>query len=590
MIRLRRLPPFDFRVVDRENFDEFLRQYERATDMAFDIETTGLEWWNPDLVINCIQFSLIPGENWVLPVAKARILSDVHIGVLLRELAKLSHKKKIVAGQNAKFDNNWLQRRYGARFHLTFDTMLAHHLADENSPHGLKELSRVFLNAPDYDLSLKEKKGNVDPMKLFEYGARDTAYTLQLVPILMKMLKDEDQWLLYNRLTMRAARAMERIEQRGLWLNVEKLNEAGENERRLMDESLARLNKMAGEEINWNAPDQVAAILYDKLSLRARVKTPKGKPSTSEAAIIDIDHPIAKELVEYRKHAKFLSTYIDGWRSMMVGNKLYIGYKLHGTVTGRYASRLHSIPRDGTIRNLVEAPPGWAMVAADYSQVELRLAAHHSGDTQMLTAQRVSGIENPTKEERKKAKPVNFGFLYGMWWKKFREYAKLNYGVEFTDAEAQEARTIFFELYSDLPKWHNKQRALARMDGFVRNIFGRKRRLPAVYSNNTYLRQEAERQGINSPIQGGAGDLKGAAMVELDESFDDDVLQVVGEHHDAILMWVKNEHLHSTLPRVKSIMEHPKLLDELGIVFRVPIVVDIETGPWGAGTKWEPPQ
>lgn len=193
-----------------------------------------------------------------------------------------------------------------------------------------------------------------------------------------------------------------------------------------------------------------------------------------------------------------------------------------------------------------------------------------------------------TKDERKMAKAVNFGLVYGMGWPKLVIYARDNYGVDMTNNEAKQFRRRFFELYSALPVWHERQRRCVRAFGQVVSLSGRVRRLPGIDSSDRGMRAEAERQAINSPVQGfGSGDLKAMAMVEISDTFKPKVLQIKGEVHDSILMWVRTKLLDSTLPRVKKIMEQPHLLETFGIKMTVPLVVDFEVGPWGEGKEWK---
>jgi hypothetical protein len=188
------------------------------------------------------------------------------------------------------------------------------------------------------------------------------------------------------------------------------------------------------------------------------------------------------------------------------------------------------------------------------------------------------------KELRKKAKAVSFGYLYGMWWKKFVIYARDNYGVTVTDKEAQESRELFFELYPDFAPWHTKQKKFARSQGYVRTLTGRMRRLPAASgSRDDMAAQEAQRQAINSPVQSFASDLNLMAALEMDEEFDYKDFRILGTVHDSILMLIKEDKLIKTIKRVKEIMSHPKLMDELGIRLSVPIEAEVTIGAWGAG-------
>lgn len=645
-------------IVTSENLKKFFREFENASEFAYDVETTGLFPYDGKGAVRCLGLAL-PNRAWILPLqgvdkdypddVKSDFKGRFRVQkTILKLLAELS-KGKVAIAHNGKFDNHWLMEYYGIRFHLNFDTMLAHHVLDENSDHDLKSLVRSQLDEPDYDLSTAEKKGDTSNRKLFEYCAKDTAYTLRLKRIFdAKFKKDISLRRLFYKLVMPAARTLEEIEEVGLTIDLPRRTQVERETRESRDEALVELNEMAGKEVNWNSPQQIAKLLFEDFGLKPTVLTAKGKPSTGEEALLDIkdQHPIATQLVRYRELDKFLGTYIEGWKEYMVEDRLFLGYKVHGTVTGRYASRLHQVPRDGRIRNLVTAPPGWIFAQGDISQAEMRTAAILSGDPELvrlftkeidvhwrtLISSLASGAageymapakdtafallkkRNPTarrpdlntsleimlksgheacievnktwKEARKKAKAVNFGFLFGMFENKFIETCKLKYGFEPTRAEASAFRESYFSLYRGLKPWHDKQKGLARLDGFVRSLTGRLRRLPGVHSSDKMIRSEAERQAINSPVQGFIGDYKAMAMIEIHQTIPRDKLKIVGEHHDALLMIARIDSLHETLPRVKAILRRPKLLDTFKVKLTVPMEADIELGNWGAGKPW----
>jgi DNA polymerase I-like protein with 3'-5' exonuclease and polymerase domains len=194
------------------------------------------------------------------------------------------------------------------------------------------------------------------------------------------------------------------------------------------------------------------------------------------------------------------------------------------------------------------------------------------------------------KEARKKAKAINFGFIFGMYENKFIQQAKTKYDWDCTYDEAHDFRTAYFELYQGVIPWHNKQKTIVKIDGQVRNLFGRVRRLPGVYSSDRELRGEAERQAINSPVQGTIGDWKSAALVEIEETIPTSKLRIVGEHHDALLMIFRPQYRDEVLPRVRAIMRRPKLFDEFKISTVVPMESEIEIGNWGAGKTYEDPR
>jgi uracil-DNA glycosylase len=312
--------------------------------------------------------------------------------------------------------------------------------------------------------------------------------------------------------------------------------------------------------VNWNSPQQIAKVLYEDVGLLIQQRTPMGAPSTSESAIVDLKgkHPIINELLHFRKLDKILGTYLQGWKQYIVNDRIYFSYKQHGTTTGRYASRLHQIPTDADIRSIIAtgANSDWEFVAADLSQAELRIAAEMSGDTSLIslyrggqdvhwntllfligaghmdeyakqaldTARAVRkrrgndavtslstaldtlrhvGVEacvaywKGWKDARTNAKRCAFGFLYGMYEKKFCENMKVDYDWYCTFAQAHAFRTGFFEVYSGLEPWHNRCKRIARIDGYVTNMFGRVRRLPAIQSTDKLARMEAERQAVN---------------------------------------------------------------------------------------------
>jgi len=634
-----------YRVVrTAEDLQAFADDFRAAERFSFDLETTGLFMHNTAERIRCLGIAT-PQQRWVFPLHMPDSPFPEHRNhyKLVRWLVNEARGKWCIA-HNGKFDNLWLWTRYGTAFHINVDTMLLSHTLDENRPHGLKELARTELGVPDYDIDVKEKQGDLfDTEKLYEYNALDVAYTLEIATLFeARLRKSKSLRRLFYSLIMPAARAFEHIELEGFTIDLEKFNEG---ERLLQIESAKlekELNQLAGEDVNWNSPKQVGQILFGKFKLKPTVYTDKGQPSTGEEALYNLkdQHPVATKLVEYREATKFLGTYFQGWREMMIGNTVYFSTKLHGTVTGRYSSRLHQTPRDGRIRNCVTAPPGWTFVQGDLSQAELRIAAIASKDIEMITGFRretdahwktllftieagggeyvphvfetARQLGKPTKdlseacstllkaghekcikvwkgwkEGRKKAKGINFGFIYGMKEKKFVEYAKLKYGFEPTLEEAEVLRDAYFRLYRQLEAWHEKQRRLVSIDGYVTNLAGRVRRLPGIFSSDRSLKSEAERQAINSPIQGFIGDLKAMAMVEICQTLPRYHVKVLGEVHDSILMIVRNESLDEYLPKIARIMKAPKLLKEFGLDnLPVPIEADLEVGPWGAGKPY----
>ena len=517
-------------------------------------------------------------------------------------------------------------------------------MLDENLAHDLTTMCRGFLDEPEYDIPLHEKQGkSKKPMLNYKYCAQDATYTYRLGKIFEEMLRDQPNLhRLFWKLTMPGARAMEDAEMEGLVINEEARKEVGLQLLSDMITLREDLNEMAGYEVNWNSPAQIGKLFYDELGFKCTVKTPKGNPSTSEEALLSLaTKPIVKKLLDYRSASKMYNTYIKGWQQYRVGNKYYFDYKIHGTVTGRYSSPLHPIPRDGTIRNLVDAPEGWTFVAMDLSTAEMRIAAHLSRDPELRrcfnegidvhwrtmienlaitsegewtervfrTAEKLTGrahtyskcleimmeagpkkciaIDDSWYEGRTRAKAINFGFIYGMYEKKFIQQATADYGWTPTYNEAKNARSAYFRLYSRLKDWHKRTKRLARTDGHIRCLTGRLRRLPAIQAKDKYIRMEAERQAVNSPVQGLIGDWKAMVIVEIHKAFKRNQVRLVGEHHDAVLTIVRNDAIDECVPMMLDIAESPALLQTFKIKLSVPMEGEAELGPWGKGEKYE---
>lgn len=401
-------------------------------------------------------------------------------------------------------------------------------------------------------------------------------------------------------------------------------------------------------DFNWGSPKQLGNLLYGDLDLTPAEYTKTGQPSTSESALNQIEHECISALLKYRGAKQQLSFFIDGWKPYLTSDgRLHPSFKLHGTVTGRLSCEnpnLQQVPRDPRIRSLIIAMDGWDLHECDLSQIELRIAAHAADETAMIMAF-VAGIDihwltalreiergaalkkevkqtveayykeerknesPPTKygemvrclleeigperaaqllptwkEFRKKAKAINFGYLYGMWWKKFKAYARDNYGVDITDNQAEASRTAFFQMYPDLVEWHKRQKRFVRLNGYVRSLSGRKRRLPdAMAAKNTPKRQQAERQSVNSPIQSFGNELNLMAAIQLAEEFGPDVCRIVGTVHDSVLFMTRRDWTIRIHRRMLEIMSSPALLKDFNVKLKVPILADGQIGPWSKG-------
>lgn len=433
----------------------------------------------------------------------------------------------------------------------------------------------------------------------------------------------------------------------------EQLEEAEKSLSKWAHPEWAEVDKRTGKPtINWGSPKQLGRLLFEDLRIKSVEKTKSGAESTSESVLNRIDHPMVGALLKYRGHKQQLSFFIEGWKPYLDENgRLHPSFKLIGTVTGRLSCEhpnLQQVPRDPRIRTLIGAPDGWELIEADLSQIELRIAAELADEHNMLLAfrtgvdvhwltaireiERGAGYKDEIletarlhheqegkpykkmnysdaveyilsigpdaaadlmvmwKETRKKAKAINFGYLYGMWWKKFKIYARDNYGVEVTDEQAQDSRKAFFMLYDRFPRWHDRQRRFARLHGYVRSLSGRKRRLPAAQDReDTPQRREAERQAINSPVQSFANELNLMAALQLRKEYGRRYVRLVGTVHDACLIMVRKDKVPEVYERFLQIMSAPELLQDFEIDLKVPIEAEAKIGPWGGGKsldKW----
>lgn len=617
----------------------------------------------PDIV--SIQFGCRK-RQWVLPMKQAGVWSDEKLDKIIK-LVTRKLKDCFCIYHNGKFDALWMLVHHGVKWRVDFDTMLAHYLLDENDRHGLKYLAQKYLGAPDWDIDGKDKQ-TWSP-KNAKYAAHDVFYTRKLYFTLKRELNDDhDVKQVFEYVLMPCVQMFIEAEHRGVYIELEQMDDAEAYLREELEKAEKNLEQWASKaelvdkktgKINWGSTKQLGDLLFRVLKIKPQKEwQTKTGYSTSESVLNQIDHPMVGDLLKFRAHKQQLSFFIDGWKPYLdLNGRLHPSFKLHGTVTGRLSCEnpnLQQVPRDPRIRSLISAQPGWSLMEADLSQIELRLAAdaadehnllavfHSGGDPHWQTAIReiergagyrkeviktaklhsgtkmnysdaieyilkmggdeaVATVESwaetkqleafmDWKETRKKAKAINFGYLYGMWWKKFKIYARDNYGVTVTDEEAQASREAFFELYPAFEAWHDKQRRFAQVNGYVRSLSGRKRRLPAASSGrDTPERREAQRQAINSPIQSFANELNLMAALQMRKEFKRSWFRLVGTVHDAVLVEVRNDKVEYVYNRILEIMSQPELLQTFDIELNVPIEAEAKIGAWSKGKglkKW----
>lgn len=336
------------------------------------------------------------------------------------------------------------------------------------------------------------------------------------------------------------------------------------------------------------------------VGLKAIEKTAKGVPSVSSDVLANyFGNPVVDDLLEYRRLTK-LETFIKSWEEIQVNDRIYPSFNITAR-TGRTtcsSPNIQQIPQDKNVRNLIEARPGWKIKEQDYSQIELRVASMFSGDTNMQHAyQSGSDLHSKTtellfgdtsslspqeqKRKRTEAKSMNFGFLYGMSAKTFVDYAK-GYGLNITEEESEGFRNNFFKAYPTLLQWHEDCKNYARANGYTWSPIGRKRFLPDINSSNFRARGQAERQSINSGVQGFASDMCTSALADIvfSDEIDHDRCIVLGSVHDAILFEIRDDYVDEVSPIINRLMEKPSIIE--GIDIPIPIVADSEVAQaWG---------
>lgn len=589
-----------------EGLKQLRRILMEAEVISYDVETRYMPW-DKDWAIVCLGVSTEAGRSYVVPLYHPsspfrRRWKDV---LLYLKPAIQRPGVKLVA-QNGKFDNVQLA---GAGIFLEhqFDVMLAAHLLDENRPKNLGFLSQTVLGADEYKGMVETKPDRIlktDLRQLCRYNGYDTGYTYQLREKLRPELAEHPRLTrLFVKLMMPASHMMQQVEARGIWVDQERLWPRMEVVQKEIDRRKEVIldsvpKKFIASDAFLNSPQQLARWMFSSrkkggLGLDPLIKTKSGNDSTnSEVMSHYIDVPEVQALLDYRTlELKWMRTYLVPWSTRIDSRgRIHTSYKLFGTVTGRLSGDMQQVPRDHFIRSILGAPPGWVFIQADYSQVELRIAAHVAQERRMIrafltgedlhlvTATQMTGKapEDIGKEERKQAKPVNFGFLYGMYPKKFVKYALENYQVKFTLEEAEEFRARYFETFRDLPAWHDRQRRIAHAKHQVQSPIGRVRHLPDILSSDNGVRMEAERQAINSPVQSMASDMMLFAMTLLHKRLDPNECFMVGTLHDGIFFECKEDKVEKWAPIIKEVMETLPLKKTFGAELSIPIVSEVE--------------
>lgn len=560
---------------------------------TIDIETTGLNRYKDK--ITWIGVGL--AKDIDSPISKLLIYDASNEDDLRKFRNVVKHIKKEKARtvlQNGKFDTLFIEHHMGLRIPIDEDVMLMGTAYDLVAEHGLKKMAQAYLGVPDWDIKKKDKLSG-ERETIVPYLSCDVRYTWELYQYFHQNM-NERSMKIYKELLRPAYRAYRDIERNGLYLDLDSLDvvrkKYNKEEKRLLKELKSHYD------INWNSSAQVAHAFFDLEGMPVIYKTKKGAPSTAADVMKELamkGYELPDLLMKYKDAATRNKMFLNRWEDDCYESRIHPNFNLTNVVSGRTSCNspnLQQVPRTKDIRGLFSGAPGMILFEADYSQLELRIAAHytkdktmlniylHDGDIHTETAKLFTNGREPTKEERGKAKAVNFGFLYGMQAKKFVKYALDNYGQVFTLAEAKHIRDLYFAKYARLLPWHKEQEDLCEMQGGVSNMFGRFRRLPLIYSPNKWERASAARRAINTPVQGSGSDLLISAVTQINKELKG-IAWIGATVHDSIIGECRVEDKDYVDETIRRIMKHPKVLDDFGVELRVPLDVDIGWGPWG---------
>jgi DNA polymerase I len=589
-------------VIDEAALERWLSALARAGIVSIDTETTGLDPMQARIV--GLSFATEPGRAAYIPLAHTYAGAPTQLSldyVLARLKPWFENAQAAKLGQNIKYDQHVLANHGIALAGVAHDTMLQSYVLESHRPHDMDSLCVRYLDVKTIAYADVAGKGasqigfeQVDIGRATEYSAEDADVTLQLHHILHpKIAADTKLDFVYSNIEMPTREVLFRMERQGVLLDTVLLaaqsRELGERILKLE----AQAHEVVGQPFNLGSPKQLGEILFTRMKLPIVKKTATGQPSTDEDVLQQLaaDYPLPKLLLEHRGLTKLKSTYTDKLPQMVNPRtgRVHSNFGQATAVTGRLAStdpNLQNIPvrtaEGRRIREAFIAPPGHALVSADYSQIELRIMAHLSRDASLLeafakgadihraTAAEIFGvtIDDVTSEQRRYIKAVNFGLIYGM--SAFGLAAQL--GIE--RGAAQQFIDKYFTRYPGVAEYMQRTRELAHAQGFVETVFGRRLWLPDINAGGGPRRQGAERAAINAPMQGTAADLIKLAMIVVQQWLDSTRLEtkLLLQVHDELVFEVPDAELARIRAELPELMSGVAKLD-------VPLVVDVGSGP-----------
>ncbi|WP_273977132.1 DNA polymerase I [Vibrio parahaemolyticus] len=594
-------------ILDEASFNAWLEKLKAAELFAFDTETDSLDYMVANLV--GLSFAIDEGIAAYVPVAHDYLDAPEQLDrdwVLEQLKPILEDDAQAKVGQNLKYDASVLAR-YGIEMKgIKYDTMLASYVYNSvGGKHDMDSLALRFLQHSCISFEQIAGKGKnqltfnqIELEQASPYAAEDADVTLRLHNRLFANIEqDEKLESVYEEIEMPLVPVLSRIERTGVLIDDMKLSAQSVEIAARLEELEQKAYEIAEQEFNMNSPKQLQAILFEKMGLPVVKKTPSGTPSTNEEVLqeLALDYPLPKLILEYRGLAKLKSTYTDKLPKMINPStgRVHTSYHQAVTATGRLSStdpNLQNIPirnEEGRrIRQAFVAPAGYKVLAVDYSQIELRIMAHLSGDQALLdafrdgkdihaaTAAEIMGvsIDQVSSEQRRRAKAVNFGLIYGM------SAFGLAKQLGIPRGEAQAYMDKYFERYPGVMQYMEDTRSAAADKGYVETIFGRRLHLPEIKSRNGMRRKAAERAAINAPMQGTAADIIKKAMLLVDQWIQEEGngrVKLLMQVHDELVFEVEESSLSEIESKVQKLMESAAEL-------KVPLVAEA-----GHGDNWD---
>ena len=597
LARLETLNP-DYQLIDtEEKIAEIIKKLLTTKILSIDTETTSAEPMEAELV--GMSFSDAENQAYYVPVPPER---EEALKIVNEFRPLYENENSVKVGQNIKYDILVLQNYEVEVKGELFDTMLAHYVLQPELRHNMDYLAEIYLQYQTIHIDeLIGPKGknqknmrDLPPEDVYKYACEDADVTLKLKNVLEKELKEQGVEHLFYEIEMPLVRVLANMESNGVRIDTEALKQTSEHFTARLQEIEKEIYELAGETFNIASPKQVGEILFDKLKIIDKAKKTKtGQYVTSEEVLESLrnKHDIIGKILEYRGLKKLLGTYVDALPLLINPRtgRIHTSFNQAVTATGRLSSsnpNLQNIPirdEDGKeIRKAFIPDDGCEFFSADYSQIELRIMAHLSGDTNMIeafkegddihaaTAAKVYkiGIDKVTREQRSKAKTANFGIIYGI--SVFGLAERMNVDRK----EAKELIDGYFETYPQIKEYMDKSIDLARGQGYIETIFGRKRYLPDINSRNSVVRGYAERNAINAPIQGSAADIIKVAMVRIYQRFQSENIK------SKMILQVHDELNFSVLPEEKEKVQKI-VIEEMENAYRMQVPLRADCG-WGS--------